>query len=1232
MKSVMTSGEAISVQEQAGNMNPDATMEEAVRHLLTQVEQAGDQENGRKFKQLLAKAESGRLHLAFCGHFSAGKSSLINKLCGHTLLPSSPIPTSANIVSIVDGEAGARVIYRHESLDGDGAAKVEQVPLDDLAEHCRNGEAIETVEIRYPIPFLKGHAALLDTPGIDSTDDAHQLATESALHLADVVFYVMDYNHVQSEINLAFTKKLTEWGKPLYLIVNMMDKHREHEVPLDVYQAGVREAFANWGVTPAGIVYTSVKMPDHPASEWGELESLLGRLIELREPLVRLSLEKSARALAAAHAAKMAEANEPAKEALRVKIAADEGYEAAQEQMREASAELARLTALPQELVAALRKDVTAVLEAANVIPAVTRDLAHVYLDSRRPGFKVGWLGSAAKTAAERQQRLAALHRDFVSQVETQVERHVQQSVKAAFEGQGLPAGLAAEAADRIHAEITPEWLAAQVNEAAVFGGEYTMTYSKQIAAEAKALYRKQAFAVADELADALAAALQPRLTALRGQVAELDARLAASRELERLAQAEAAYGEALLAQLPAAAAPALPAPAAAAAPQAAAPAVREPSESLAWLAQQAGRGPAGGAALAAGGHRGRLREAAARLNAAAQELDGLAALQSIRRSLQEKAERLANNRFTVALFGAFSAGKSSFANALIGERVLPVSPNPTTAAINKIMPPDPEAGWPHGTARVRMKSRDRLTSDLLYSLEVLGVPAGSLADALEIIRRLKADQVPGKGKPHYAFLKAVEKGWDEMSPSLGQDLRVTADQFGDYAADEARSCFVELIELYYANPLTEQGVVLVDTPGADSINARHTGVAFEYIKNADAILFVTYYNHAFSHADKEFLLQLGRVKDSFEMDKMFFIVNAADLASSAEELEGVVNHVENNLLQHGIRQPRIYPLSSYYALEGKLRKDEETVSQSGILRFEQEFVRFTFEELTEMAIQAGDADIRRAAETLQRWMDSAREDAAERSRQAEALRASWAAGASLLERQDGDADARELAKEIQELLYYVKQRTQYRFGELFNLAFNPSVFREDGRDIKTVLQSAWEDLRRMISFDLTQEVLATTLRIENKINKLVRQSAVTWVAAIQERGIPSFDAPDFEPMKLRTPELSLSLEAEDIQIKWLAGYYKNPKHFFEGDGKAQLRRELESRLNGPMDRFVEAQTALLAAAYEAQLRSATVELADRLRQALEEHVSGLIEALEMKLDLHELQAKHERLLNRIGS
>ena len=57
-----------------------------------------------------------------------------------------------------------------------------------------------------------------------------RMATESALHLADVVFYVMDYNHVQSEINFAFAEQLKDWGKPLYLIVNQIDKHREREL------------------------------------------------------------------------------------------------------------------------------------------------------------------------------------------------------------------------------------------------------------------------------------------------------------------------------------------------------------------------------------------------------------------------------------------------------------------------------------------------------------------------------------------------------------------------------------------------------------------------------------------------------------------------------------------------------------------------------------------------------------------------------------------------------------------------------------------------------------------------------------------------------------------------------------------------------------------------------------------------------------------------------------------
>src|SRR5699024_10744410 len=60
---------------------------------------------------------------------------------------------------------------------------------------------------------------------------------------------------------------------------------------------------------------------------------------------------------------------------------------------------------------------------------------------------------------------------------------------------------------------------------------------------------------------------------------------------------------------------------------------------------------------------------------------------QSIIGDLKRKYDRLSNRTYTIALFGAFSAGKSSLANALIGEHVLPSAPNPTTAVINRIHP-----------------------------------------------------------------------------------------------------------------------------------------------------------------------------------------------------------------------------------------------------------------------------------------------------------------------------------------------------------------------------------------------------------------------------------------------------------------------------------------------------------------------------------------------------------------
>lgn len=128
---------------------------------------------------------------------------------------------------------------------------------------------------------------LVDTPGIDSTDDAHQLATESTLHLADVIFYMMDYNHVQSEVNLQFVKELKQRNKTVYLVVNQIDKHKENELSFADYRDSVKQSFSNWDIEVDGVYYTSLRMMNHPHNEIENLETLITSIMKEKEQYVR---------------------------------------------------------------------------------------------------------------------------------------------------------------------------------------------------------------------------------------------------------------------------------------------------------------------------------------------------------------------------------------------------------------------------------------------------------------------------------------------------------------------------------------------------------------------------------------------------------------------------------------------------------------------------------------------------------------------------------------------------------------------------------------------------------------------------------------------------------------------------------------------------------------------------------------------------------------------------------
>ncbi|WP_259391387.1 dynamin family protein [Paenibacillus sp. 1011MAR3C5] len=1228
---------------------------EALRTASAAMAETGDPIRARQARELTSKLTEGRLTVALCGHFSAGKSTLVNRLCGAQLLPSSPIPTSANVVSIRGGE---RAYAEVEKVTEDGTTIQAEVPIGELDQYCVDGEQYTSVSIVYPSELLGDKTVLLDTPGIDSTDAAHRMSTESALHLADVVFYVMDYNHVQSEINFAFAKELKDWGKPLYFIVNQIDKHRDRELSFSEYRNSVEEAFQAWHLEPAGILYLSLRKPEHPHHEWHKLIGLIGRLAEQREELCAYSVDASLRHLAETHLKWREECQEPERERLIAEAGGEEAMAAVSGELQELRARIDNLAAQQEVYRTKLRVELQSLLDNANITPAPLRDLAHAFLESRKPGFKTGLLFAGAKTAAEQERRLEAFRAELSSLVSASIEWHVKQLLRKAAESasynqEKLEANLASELS------WTPDgnWLIGRVKAGAVMGNEYTMTFSKDLAADIKSVYRQRALDVIDELAVSASAASEAERAEAERRLAEVQSQAKAIHELESMTEKLELDAAGMRRMLPAPiTAPVLPKPAAAesltptnsgdtsAQPDGSAAVKGAHAQATSAASRPDTEHPASqvAATLEAGVHlsreaapgaskeavRSKQGEAAGKLIQAAELISGQAALRSAALAMREKAERLQSSRFTVALFGAFSAGKSSLANALIGDAVLPVSPNPTTAAINRLMPPTAEYG--HGEARVVMKSREAVLADLRYSLALLGEQASEAqmpdaASILKAIDKLTPQSIGAGGRPHYSFLRAARQGWEQHEQLLGKELKTDRAEYARYVAEESRSCFVSEIDFHYECALTAEGIVLVDTPGADSVNARHTGVAFNYIKNADAVLFVTYYNHAFSQADRQFLDQLGRVKDQFELDKMFFVVNAADLAADEEELEGVLAHVEANLLQHAIRSPRLFPVSSIEALDGKMDADQGLQSRSRMPQLESAFLSFITNDLGRLAVESAYQELARTIGTVSGWVRGAEGDASQREAQLRQLDDAARQSEALVDTMAESDIPQGLKQEINELLYYVIQRLQYRFGEFYHLAYNPASLQDDGRDLRRVVWTSWLELQRLMQRELSQELLATTLRMERALHAALKKQYDRCSDELTALLADYLPAP-YPAENVQTPQQAKDWEAEDMDAKWLWSRFKSPRQFFEGEGKTKLRKELETLIAPELQRWMDGVIADWTVHYERVWQEAAGQAGGYLKKDMVAFADGKRATLTDSGQLEELKKLHAKL------
>ncbi|TCS94675.1 dynamin family protein [Hazenella coriacea] len=1193
-------------------------------HMMEKLDQEKDLRN--KMVDLLKKAHQQEFSIAFCGHFSAGKSTMVNRLFGKDVLPTSPIPTSANVVKIRKGSDQVTLWFTNGQSHTYAGAYSEQ----ELKQLFKNGDEVIAIDLdRHDAPLPTG-VALLDTPGIDSTDDAHRIATESAIHLSDIIFYMMDYNHVQSEVNLQFVKELKQRGKIVYLVINQIDKHREEEISFVQYQESVKQSFANWDLEIDGYFYTSLRNPMLPHNDLDLFKNTVQQMIQDRDVHIRKSIENEANYLLSEYVRRWKERideqitqelkeiqveNRPTLAEITKKV------EESQQKYQEVKEQIDLL--LPNFL-----SEIDHILKNAYLMPYEVRELAHQFLETEKSDFKVGFFFSRGKTEKERERRLEAFYEKLKQTVSTQIETHLKQTITQYLKKNEVYTEKLGQEVYGLTIELSPDLLKQVVKSGAGLTGNYVLQYTEDLANEIKRRYRQGSERLFNTFSEELKTKLRDQEQSLKRQ---LEHQLSIQKVIERSVnrqQEQEESAERLYSFLTEKSVPELTIDVSIYLNEEV-PSVSHQRYELPIASEetrkeeeviQTSEKPASIS----------VQQILQQVQKAEAIISHQPSLQTIYEELVQKRKRVENKAFTVALFGAFSAGKSSFANALMGDSVLPVSPNPTTATINRICPPT--EAYPHGTALIHFKSSETLYQDLQQVFALFQQKINSLNEGLKKIPKLLSQATfTDRQKLSFPFLQAVHQGFERFSDDLGQTKRLSIGEFADYVANEEVSSFVELAELYYDSPWAELGVTLVDTPGADSMHARHTDVAFQYIKNADAILFVTYYNHAFSRADREFLIQLGRVKDSFAMDKMFFIINAADLAHTEDELSSVQEYLESQLRQFGIQNARLFAVSSLMGLEEKkgivtTQTHIPGLTDSGMSQVEKAFSFFLMNDLLMVSVYGLLHQIQQATQVVQQMIQRATQGNDEKKRAQTQIEAEKGQLLQQIQQLATTTTERALQQEIQELLYYVKQRLLLRYNDVFREFFNPTTLREDGGSKKQRLRLCAQELLDFIKHDLLQELRATSLRIENwlttQLDLCAEDLTSTCVAIHSEFPIhfspeSMFQAPLFsEPMA----EMKVDSMRKELAL------YKDAKSFFEKNEKEILQEAMKKKLENEISLALNHQQQALYEHYQQQWTLSIEQFKQEAIGECEQYVESILYALSDEVDLEQLQGQKLQL------
>lgn len=222
--------------------------------------------------------------------------------------------------------------------------------------------------------------------------------------------------------------------------------------------------------------------------------------------------------------------------------------------------------------------------------------------------------------------------------------------------------------------------------------------------------------------------------------------------------------------------------------------------------------------------------------------------------TLKDRASKLENEEFILAIAGQMKAGKSTLLNALVfgGEPILPADDTPLTAKITEI----------------RYAKHPKLKANFYSKAEWEKLKTSKDESGREFF---KNDILPTIKD------KSIE------ARVLGTSKEDNIENLGEYVANKGLyTPFVKTVEIYHPSEILRQ-LIVVDTPGTNDSNKFRSQVTLDWISRCDAAIYASYAGRMLDENDYKFittyLLHLAS-------SKRIIAVNKIDTANSLDEVK----------------------------------------------------------------------------------------------------------------------------------------------------------------------------------------------------------------------------------------------------------------------------------------------------------------------------------------------------------